>query len=51
MGEVAVSKVEEIIKTLSELEVNVHSLNDKVADMKKKLHTRSQNEIERLRKK
>ena len=30
MGEVAVSKVEEIIKTLSELEVNVHSLKTRL---------------------
>ena len=51
MSEVEVSKVEGIIKTLSELEENIDSLNEKVADMKKKLHIRSQNEIENLREK
>ena len=51
MSEVAVSKVEGIIKTLSELEENIDSLNEKVADMKKKLHTRVENEIENLREK
>lgn len=51
MSEVEVSKVEGIIKTLSELEENIDSLNEKVADMKKKLHARSQNEIENLREK
>ena len=51
MSEVAVSKVEGIIKTLSELEENIDSLNEKVADMKKKLHTRVENEVEILREK
>lgn len=51
MSEVAISKVEGIIKTLSELEENIDSLNDKVADMKKKLHARVENEIENLREK
>ncbi|MEK6877316.1 MAG: hypothetical protein AABZ49_01675 [Thermoproteota archaeon] len=51
MSEVAVSKVEGIIKTLSELEENIDSLNEKVADMKKKLHARVENEIENLREK
>ena len=41
----AVSKVEGIIKTLSELEENIDSLNEKIADMKKKLHTKVENEI------
>lgn len=48
MSEVAVSKVEGIIKTLTELEENIDSLNEKVADMKKKLHARTENEIENL---
>ena len=47
----AVSKVEGIIKTLSELEENIDSLNEKVADMKKKPHTKVENEIENLREK
>lgn len=51
MSEVAVSKVEGIIKTLSELEENIDSLNEKVADMKKKLHARVENEAENLREK
>ena len=51
MSEVAVSKVEGIIKTLSELEENIDSLNEKVADMKKKLHARAENEVENLREK
>ncbi len=51
MSEVAVSKVEGIIKTLSELEENIDSLNEKVADMKKNLHTKVENEIETLREK
>jgi V/A-type H+/Na+-transporting ATPase subunit G/H len=51
MSEVAVSKVEGIIKTLSELEENIDSLNEKVADMKKKLHAKAENEIETLREK
>ena len=51
MSEVAVSKVEGIIKTLSELEENIDSLNEKVADMKKKLHARVENEVEILREK
>jgi V/A-type H+-transporting ATPase subunit G/H len=51
MSEVAVSKVEGIIKTLSELEENIDSLNEKVADMKKKLHARVENEIDSLREK
>jgi len=51
MSEVAISKVEGIIKTLSELEENIDSLNEKVADMKKKLHARVENEIENLREK
>lgn len=51
MSEVAVSKVEGIIKTLSELEENIDSLNGMVADMKKKLHARAENEIESLRNK
>ena len=51
MSEVAVSKVEGIIKTLSELEENIDSLNEKVADMKKKLHARVENEVENLREK
>jgi V/A-type H+-transporting ATPase subunit G/H len=51
MSEVAVSKVEGIIKTLSELEENIDSLNEKVADMKKKLHVRAENEVENLREK
>ena len=50
MSEVAVSKVEGIIKTLSELEENIDSLNDKV-EMKKKLHARVENEIENLQEK
>lgn len=51
MSEIAVSKVEGIIKTLSELEENIDSLNEKVADMKKKLHAKAENEIESLREK
>ncbi len=51
ISEVTVSKVEGIIKTLSELEENIDSLNEKVADMKKKIHARSENEIEQLREK
>ena len=51
MSEVAVSKVEGIIKALSELEENIDSLNEKVADMKKKLHARVENEAENLREK
>ena len=51
MSEVSVSKVEGIIKTLSELEENIDSLNEKVADMKKKLHARVENEVENLREK
>ena len=51
MSEVAVSKVEGIIKTLSELEENIDSLNEKVADMKKKLHARAETEIEKLHEK
>lgn len=51
MSEVAVSKVEGIIKTLSELEENIDSLNEKVADMKKKLHAKVENEIGSLREK
>jgi len=51
MSEVAVSKVEGIIKTLSELEENIDSLNEKVADMKKKLHARVEKEVENLREK
>ncbi|MBI3842713.1 MAG: hypothetical protein HY295_06205 [Thaumarchaeota archaeon] len=51
MSEVAVSNVEGIIKTLSELEDNIDSLNERVEEMKKKLHARCENEIEKLREK
>lgn len=51
MSEVAVSIVEGIIKALSELEDDIDSLNERVDEMKKKLHARCENEIEKLREK
>lgn len=51
MSEAVVSNVEGIIKTLSELEDNIDSLNGKVEEMKKKLHAKCENEIEKLREK
>ena len=49
MSEVAISNVEGIIKTLSELEDNIDSLNARVEEMKKKMHARCENEIEKSR--
>ncbi len=46
---VADSKVSKIIKSLSELEDDLDSLNVKVADMKKNLASRAQKELDSLR--
>lgn len=48
---VADSKVSKIIKSLSELEDDLDSLNVKVADIKKGLNAQAQKEIETLREK
>ncbi len=45
---VADSKVSKIIKSLSELENNIDSLNEKVADIKKTLTSKTQTELESL---
>jgi len=47
MSEVTTSKVDVIIKSLSGLEDNIDSLNEKLADMKKKLNSTVQREIEK----
>jgi len=44
----AESKVTGIIQSLNGLEDNIDSLNSKVADMKKQLTVKAQNEIEKL---
>lgn len=46
---VADSKVSKIIKSLSELENNIDSLNEKVADVKKTLTSKTQTELESLK--
>ncbi len=46
---VADSKVSKIIKSLSELENNIDSLNEKVADIKKTLTSKAQTELESLK--
>jgi len=48
LSEIAASKVDVIIKALSGLEDDVDSLNTKIADMKKKLNTKTQNEIDKI---
>lgn len=48
---VADSKVSKIIKSLSELENDLDSLNGKVADMKKSLNSKAQKEIGTLKEK
>ncbi len=48
MSNVAQSKVTGIVKALSVLEDDLDSLNVKVADMKKGLNIKAQNEIEKL---
>lgn len=48
MSNVAQSKVTGIVKALSVLEDDLDSLNVKVADMKKSLNIKAQNEIEKL---
>ena len=45
----APGKVDKIIKALSELESDIDSQNEKLADMKKQLNQRAQKEIELLR--
>ena len=45
---VAESKVSGIVKALSELEDDLDSLNTKLADMKKNLNIKAQNEIDEL---
>jgi len=42
------TKVDGIIKTLSNLEANIDSLNEKLADMKKHLNSTAQKEIDQL---
>jgi V/A-type H+-transporting ATPase subunit G/H len=42
------TKVDGIIKILSNLESDIDSLNEKLADMKKQLNSTAQKEIERL---
>ena len=42
------TKVDGIINTLSNLESDIDSLNEKLADMKKQLNSTAQKEIERL---
>ncbi len=44
----AESKVTSIIQSLNELEDDLDSLNSKVADMKKQLSVKTQNEIDKL---
>tara|TARA_B100000929_G_scaffold49129_1_gene35622 strand:+ start:2318 stop:2650 length:333 start_codon:yes stop_codon:yes gene_type:complete len=44
----ATTKVDGIIKTLSDLESNIDSLNEKLTDMKKHLNSITQKEIEQL---
>lgn len=46
---VANSKVSKIIKSLFELESNIDSLNEKVADIKKTLTSKTQSELEALK--
>lgn len=46
---VADSKVSKIIKSLSELETNIDSLNEKVADVKKTLTSKTQSELDALK--
>lgn len=48
---VADSKVSKIIKSLSELENDIDSLNSKVGDMKKSLNSKAIKEIDSLREK
>jgi len=48
LSEIAASKVDVIINALSGLEDDVDSLNTKIADMKKKLNTKTQNEIDKI---
>lgn len=48
MSEVVTSKVDVIVKALTELENDIDSLNSKVADMKKSLQTKTQKEIDKL---
>jgi len=48
MSSMAESKVTGIIQSLNGLEDNIDSLNSKVADMKKQLTVKAQNEIEKL---
>lgn len=48
---VADSRVSKIIKSLSELEGDLDSLNVKVADMRKSLNAKAQKEVETLREK
>ena len=48
MSSMAESKVTEIIQSLNLLEDDLDSLNSKVADMKKQLSVRAQNEIDKL---
>jgi V/A-type H+-transporting ATPase subunit G/H len=51
MSNISESKVSEIVKALSGLEDDLDSLNSKLADMKKTLNIRAQNEIDNLMKK
>ena len=44
-------KVDKIIKALSELESDIDSQNEKLADMKKQLNQRAQKEIDQLQEK
>jgi V/A-type H+-transporting ATPase subunit G/H len=48
MSSMAESKVTGIIQSLNGLEDDLDSLNSKVADMKKQLSARAQNEIDKL---
>ena len=48
MSSMAESKVTGIIQSLNGLEDDIDSLNSKVADMKKQLTVKAQNEIEKL---
>jgi len=51
MSSMAESKVTSIIQSLNGLEGDLDSLNSKVADMKKQLSVKAQNEIDKLLKK
>lgn len=51
MSGMAESKVTSIIQSLNGLEDDLDSLNSKVADMKKQLSVKTQNEIDKLLKK